>query len=283
MKSKNILFAFLIIVFSASILNAQKNQSFLSKYDFTKSNQILKLDKELDNISDLVVDMNGKFYAKNFETGKLFELDIKTGKIINSFNLSNEPAKEKFKGITIADNYFYSVNNTGEIFQLKKTIDKGFVVHQKYATKLNQKNEVEGITYNPKENKLLVVCKGEPGFALKEVKAIYLFDLKSNKLENFPSIMIHLSEIKKQFGLTDFSPSDIEYNTANGNLLILSSKDPAIIELSPRRELIDCIKLDKNIHWNPESITVTKDDKIIISDKVDKKFSKLSFYNKKIN
>lgn len=272
-----VILSFLILT---SLVFSQQKKSFLSNYDFSKTEQIIKLQKEIENISD-VLEVSDKLLILTHGSENIFQVDNKSGILINSLPLSNELAKEKLESICSDTKNYFTVDKNGEISQLTLSADKGFTRQQKYSTKLNDKNNVSGVSFNPKSNQLMLLCKDEPGFALRGVKAIYLFDLKSIKLENFPSIMIHLSELKKKYNLNEFAPIDLEYNSTYGNIIILSSKEPAVIEMSLRGEILDCIKLNKQNHPNPQSIILSKDGAVIVSDNSAAGSSKLIFYNEK--
>lgn len=278
MNLLKITITFLLI--TTSILFAQKKQSFISSYDFSKSKQTINLNKDLGDISDML-EVEDKLFVITSGSGKLYEVNKNNGKIINSLRIADETRKEKFESICAVGKNYFLVNKSGDLSELSLTAEKGFVRQKEYSTKLNERNYVSGVTYDSKNNQLLLLCKDEPGFALRGVKAIYLFDMKEKKLENFPSIMIHLSELKKKYDLNEFFPADIEYNPSNGNIIVISSKEPAVIEISMRGEIMDCIKLDKQHHSNPQSITLAKDGAIIISDSASGGNSKLTYYQKR--
>ena len=75
-----------------------------------------------------------------------------------------------------------------------------------------------------------------------------------------------------------FAPSGIEYNPSTGNFYILSFKGRMIVEISKTGEIFKQYFLDAKEHRQPEGITFTIDNKLLISDESAGKKAALSVY-----
>ena len=95
---------------------------------------------------------------------------------------------------------------------------------------------------------------------------MYSFDLKEKKLSHKPRFLLSLKHLDKKYGMKNFSPSAIEYNSKTGTFFILSSHVKAVIEISPDGKVLKGILLSGKIHKQPEGLTFTKEMKMIISD-----------------
>lgn len=274
---------FMIILFSLLtilIMSASFNNSVLNSYDFSKPDKTLSLSKELKDLSGITLLDDGTIFASDDKAGIIYEVDMQTGNVKSKIQLGKTKLTEDFEDVTISKKDFYLVTSSGVIYQTKK-ITAEVAEFDKFETKLSIKNNVTGLCTNPKENSLLLLCKDEPGYGLKACRAIYSFDLKTKKLENFPKHIIHLSQLKKEFGINEFQPTALCLHQKTGNIFILSSKEMLLIELTKTGDIINKYDLNSKYHWKPEGLVITKDDTIIIADKKGTKQAKLSFYYKK--
>ena len=239
--------------------------SELSKYNFEpKESLVIKLPGELQEISGLTMTDDGRLFGHNDEKGFVYQIDYSNGDIIKKFSLGEKYEREDFEGIAFANNKFYMVTSSGDIYELNEGNDGESVSYNVLKTELKSKNDVEGLCYDPETNSLLLACKGYPGKGFKKKKAVYSFSLDEMKLDDKPRFLINLSEIKKTF-----NPSGIERNPNTGTFFIIAANGNAIIEISKDGMLIDKKKLSPIIHEQPEGITFAPDKSLIISNEGD--------------
>jgi len=257
---------FIIILFSFFYENEINSQS-LALYDFSPQKPVqLKLNKELNEISGLSVTPNGRLFAHADEKGNVYEVEINSGKVIKKFRLGENSVYKDFEGIAIADKKFFLITGNGELYLFYEQEDGAYSKYKKIKTSLAVKNDVEGLCFDPSTFSLLIACKGYPGKGYSGYKAVYAYDINTEKLLEKPRFLISLKELKEKFNIKRFSPSGIEMDPKSGSFFILSSDEKCIVEISPKGEIINAMKLNGKYHRQPEGITFLSDSVLIISD-----------------
>jgi uncharacterized protein YjiK len=288
MKISIIFFLVLIVVACA------KNQEDMKTVPLTEVNikNSFKLDKQLNEISGLTFNDQQKLFAHNDEKGHIYQLDLQNGEIVKKFEVGDKTVKEDFEGIAFANNMFYLVTSNGDIYEFSEGKDGEEVKYEKHKTFLDADNDVEGLCYDAKNNSLLLACKGDPGKKHKGNRAIYEFRLQDKELKKDPRFLLPVKEIMKNYA-TDFSsklgefflikddtfsPSGIEYNQAQSTFFILSFKGRMIVEISEAGTILNIYTLDPENHRQPEGITFTQDNLMIISDEAAGEKAMLTVY-----
>ena len=213
-----------------------------------------------------------KLLAVNDEQGKIFFLDKSDGDIKedNKFEKGGD-----YEGIEQVGEIVYVVNSSGSVFEVKKA-DKKDPKTKKFNTHLNSDNDVEGLGYDAKNNRLLLACKNKPGkkseYAGK--RAVYAFDLKTESLSETPVLLVDLEEIqqhveKKNWLLEEllgtFAPSGIAVHPQTDNIYILSSVGKLLVVLNPDGKLIHVEELDKKEYRQPEGLCFDQDGTLYLS------------------
>lgn len=273
-----ILLSFVIILYSVGFLNCQmNNKSLLNRYKFNdKSNLRFSLDKSLNEISGLADAGDNLVYAHNDENGIIFKVDITNGLILFQFSLGSKTLMKDFEGIATVKDIIYLTTSDGILFKFQQEKNRQPVEYDKIKTGLKQKNDVEGLCYDPENHSLLLACKDVASKKYKKYRVIYEFDLSQNILSDEPRFLISLQELKDKFNISDFSPSGIERHPLNGNFFIVSANEPAIVEISSQGEILNAVKLSNKKHRQTEGITVLKNNSLILSDEAKGKKAKLT-------
>ena len=270
----------LFLMFSCAEKPGNENTASKNTLFNMESKSTIKLPKKLQEISGLAMTNDGRLFGHDDEKSVVYQIDYKDGSIIKSFSVGEKTVKKDFEGIAIVDDYFYLVSSNGEIYEFKEGENKSSVSYKRYKTKLSAKNDVEGLCYDPDSNTLLLACKGFPGKNLEGKRAVYAFSLPTKKLNKNPRFIISVSEVNKLnesdvanrlgdfFMLTEdsFAPSGIERNSQRNSFFILSSRGRLIVEVSTKGEIIKTILLDKKHHNQPEGITFSDKQSLIIGD-----------------
>ena len=253
------------------------NEETLKHYDFASSkSKSITLSKELNEISGLAITSDERLLAHNDEIGKVFELDIKTGKIIGEFKLGKKKLKRDFEGIAVVEDSLFMVTSSGVIYKFSFPDNDEHVDYKIFKTFLSVKYDIEGLCYDKATNSLLLACKEYAGKNLKGYKAIYAFSLTNYSLNENPVYLIDLDDLKNKFNIKNFSPTAIEINPNSGNVFVLSSHEKAIIELSAKGKLLNAVKLESKHHRQPEGITFLSDQSLVIADEGQNKKAKLT-------
>lgn len=250
------------------------------------------LPEKLSEISGLTCTNDNRIFAHNDEKSNIYQIDYRNKKVLKSITVGKKTLKEDFEGIASANGLFYLVTSNGDIYEFSEGDDNDDVKYEKYKTFLDSDNDVEGLCYDPDNNSLLLACKGDPGKKYKGNRAVYEFSLQDKKLKKKPRFLLQIkkimdnykSDISSKLGefflIKDatFAPSGIEYNSKSGNFFILSFKGRMIVEITSNGKFVKQYFLDTKSHRQPEGITFTKDNKLVIGDEAAGQTARLTIY-----
>lgn len=260
------------------------------------------LPNKLKEISGLGIDATGKFlYAVQDEEGNLFLINTSTGKVAEEgeFHKSGD-----YEGVEFANGRVFIVKSSGTLYEVvnfKK--DNQELIKHKFT--FNKNSDVEGLGYDPIENRLLLSCKGKSGkgedFAFK--KGIFSFDLDSMQLDEKPIYTISVEAVKQFLEVNNtlekidklvklfqpgeefiFGPSGLAVHPITGEIYITSSVGKLIVVLNRDGSIKHMVKLKKKIHQQPEGIVFDKDGTLYISNEGKEgkgKIYKFAYQNKK--
>lgn len=250
--------------------NVPDPSALLTKYDLANPSGTFELTESLKEISGLAMSPDGRLFGHHDEQGIVYELDPTSGKIVKRWGVGSWGLEEDFEGIAVVEETFYLISSKGDIFAFSEGEDQGNVEFEQYKTDLTGKFDVEGLCYNPSENELLIVCKEYPGkdYTDGEEKTVYAFSLQSKEIVREPRIVMDVKEVLGMTGDNDFKPSAIERHPKSGSYFILSSNDPAIIEVSSSGKLLAAYELDKSIHPQPEGIAFGANGELYIGNEL---------------
>jgi uncharacterized protein YjiK len=257
-----------------------------------ESKSTVNLAKKLQELSGLAITTDGRLFGHDDERAVIYQIDFSKGSIIKSFSIGKKTLKKDFEGIAIVGELFYLVTSNGEIYEFREGKNKSTVPYEKYKTKLSVKNDVEGLCYDSDTESLLLACKGHPGKNYDGNRAVYSFSLTEKKLKKKPRFLMSIEEVNSLnvsdftekmgefFLITEsgFAPSGIEKHLGRNSFFILSSQGKMIIEVSADGKIVGKILLDKKHHNQPEGITFTNDNALLISDEGGTGKAKITHY-----
>jgi uncharacterized protein YjiK len=262
-------------------------------YQFSQEpKQIFKLSKKLNEISGLAMSADGRLFAHDDESARINQIDYATGKITKSFFVGKKTLKKDFEGLAIVNDLFYLVTSDGVLYEFKEGEDGKHVKYDKIKTTLTQKNDVEGLCYDPTSGSLLLACKGDPGKGFAGYKTVYSFSLTEKTLSKQPILKIdtkkinvlvekNVSEKLADFFLLSekgFAPSGIELHPKRNTFFIVSAKGRMLLEITRNGDIIDLALLNKKIHPQPEGIAFTATGNLIIADEGGNRKASLCIY-----
>ena len=181
------------------------------------------------------------------------------------------------------------LRNNGHIYRIESFKKKDRKV-KKFNTPLKEKNDAEGMAYDPLLNILLIGCKGSPSIEKENLyegyKAIYKFDLEKKELSKNPHFLIDLKRIDcyidrnvfsrlsvkvaKSLRLIEnersFEPSGIAVHPLYADIYIISSVEKLLIVLNRRGKVLDVKELDPKIFRQPEGICFSPTGDMFISN-----------------
>jgi len=238
------------------------SNSELSHYDLASKNPlIIKLPKELLEISGITMTPDGKMFAQQDESGIIFQIDYKSGTIIKTFSLGSPPIKKDFEDLVFVKDKFYMLESNGNIYEFGEGSNGESVEYKVYKNDLRKSSDTEGMSYDPETNSLLIALKGDAGKELEGDKAIYSFSLDNMKMDESPRIILPLQEIRK-----NFNPSGIQKNIKIGTYFIITANGNEIAEIDKNGKILGRQKLPAPVHSQPEGIAFDKDNNLYISN-----------------
>ncbi|WP_304420269.1 SdiA-regulated domain-containing protein [Profundicola chukchiensis] len=262
---------------TANFISLKAHQT---SYDFTQP-KLFELERSLEEISGLTYDSIEKvLWTHNDEEGVIFKLNPKNGKVLDKVSFAKSG---DYEGITLYQDQIVIVNSSGNLF----FYDPKTQETQKVKTDLGKRNNVEGLTYDAHQNVLLLACKGEPIDYDKDYphKAIYSFDLSSNKLDAKPymeiseeALMNYLAHELEGQNMSDkqkenlekrlkaFAPSGIEIHPESRDIYIISARGGTLVVFDTDKQIKQLIFLDKKALPQAEGISFDADHLYISSE-----------------
>lgn len=206
-----------------------------------------------DNLIACVQDEAGKIFIFN-TASNLIEKEIPFG------------AAGDYEGIAIVGSTAYVLRADGKLFEvIDYNTDKLSVVQ--HTTHLTAKQNVEGLCYDKKNNRLLLAIKGKEATS-NDYKGIYAFDLSSKKLATKPAHKIDLThsiwnEVK---GKNKMEPSDLDVHPVTGDLYIIDGASPKLLVMSADGTQKSIYRLNTSEFHQPEGIAFTQSGELFISN-----------------
>lgn len=297
LRSHLLLFCWNILAFvglhaqtSTLPMDTKQNDSlalFQLPYQLTAPDETFELPGRLVEISGLTMSSSKEqLYAVQDEEGLVFQINKTDGKVLKETKFWKNG---DYEGIEVVGDRLYVVKSTGTIYEISDfgTEEQKVV---KYNTFLTRENDVEGLGYDPKQNALLIACKGIPatGESFEKArlkKAIYSFDLAKKELKTKPCFVISLETIHRFLKTTSleknveklisffqpnqnltFNPSALAVHPISSNIYLLSSSKKIIIVLNPDGQIIHISRLKKKVHRQPEGLAFDDDGTLYLAN-----------------
>jgi len=255
-------------------------------YDLGNPDHRYTMPKSLEEISGISWFGKGKLACVQDEKGMIYIYNLEKEKVTSKVEFGKDG---DYEDISVVKNTVYVLKSNGLIFRVKNFNKKDQKV-KKYNTQLDKKNDAEGMAYDPSMDRLLIACKGSPSIdkedPYKGFRAVYPFDLESNKLLEEPAYLMDLRKIDsykdqsiftkfstklaKKLGLMDqyasFRPSGIAIHPQMDEIYILSSVGKLLIVLNREGFILGIQGLDANLFRQPEGICFSPGGDLFISN-----------------
>lgn len=232
--------------------------------------EVLQLKASLREISGLSYhSLKDQIFTHNDEKGVIYQINIDTA----AYEEEHQFGKDgDYEGIAIVGDTVVLAKSNGDLLFYYLKSKKLTSVE----TELAKHNDVEGLCLYLDHNALLIACKGQ---LLNEVdfknksKAIYKFNLNSNKLDTRPFLEITdddlFQQLKKQnIGSStskkkhkklenrakSFSPSGIAIHPKTKKTFIVSAKGSTLVIVNVEKQIEKLIFLDQKQLNQPEGI-----------------------------
>jgi uncharacterized protein YjiK len=247
--------------------HGQDGSNRLADYSLDEDTAVRwKLPRRLREISGLATSSDDRLFGHDDEKAIIYEMDYDAGKLVKAFSLGDKPAQADFEGITIVDDRFYMVTSWGRVYESFEGEDDDRMLYNTYDTGVGKKCEVEGLTYEPADHALLLLCKNPRVKELEDRLAIFEWSLDDRLPVDEPSIEIPLDRLTDGIDEKDFQPSGIDRNPTTGTYFIVAARQGAIAEITPRGEVMSVRKFPKGYHDQAEGVAFLSDNRLIVSD-----------------
>lgn len=237
-------------------------------YKFFAPDEEFALHYDLEEISGLSYYKPGILAVVQDESGRLFLINTKDGKIIKSYRFDTTG---DYEGVEIIGQTAYIAESNGDIFKFKIS-DKDDLKVKRENTIFTSKNDVEGLGYY--EDYLLVACKasGDTKNNNAEGKAIYRLDpkdlevkkkewlsFKKKKIEDFIKGRKYFKKIR------EIDPSGIAVHPITQDIYIISA-DRIILVFDQNHQIKEVVRLDNSLYRQAEGICFAPDGTLYISN-----------------
>jgi uncharacterized protein YjiK len=223
-----------------------------------------RLPRDLREVSGLTADSRGNIFCHNDEQGIVYQIDPVLGTVARKFSVGSRLLRRDYEGIAVAESLMFLVTSNGTIFEFSSAPSGGRAEARTYTTGLSAGWNIEGLCYDPSRQSLLLACKDHP--SKDRHRCVYSFSLRSHRLDPTPRFVLDLRRIEKEWGIGQFHPSSIERHPVSGTFFVLSSSEPAILELSAAGEILAAAALPRSAHRQPEGLTFGADLTLFISN-----------------
>lgn len=221
----------------------------------------------LKEVSGIAYLSPNRFACVQDETGIIFIYNTNTNEIEDEVDFASSG---DYEGITVAGKAAYVVRSDGKLFEIPDLLGNSSLPVKTYSTPLTAEQNVEGLCYDKKQNRLLLVIKGsEPNDP--DTKGIYAFDLKSKKLNPEPVYKINLrdpafADLKTKKENAIMQPSEINVHPQTDDIYITEATKPKLLILDSSGKIKTLLTLSSSEFSQPEGITFSPDGDLFISN-----------------
>jgi uncharacterized protein YjiK len=192
--------AFLLLLSVATTAVAQNGKPSIFPYDIASPYAYYDLPFELREISGLSLSNKvDKLFAVNDDSGQLFYIDKKSGKITPSITFMENG---DFEGLEMVRDTVYALTSNGDIYKIFNLTPKANerVKVQRIRTNLTVLDNLEGLGYDPISQSLVIAGKGSTEMPLltRKFYKVKLADLQPTIKFTDKVVIASLFEVKVQ-------------------------------------------------------------------------------------
>jgi uncharacterized protein YjiK len=223
-----------------------------------------ELPTELKEVSGIAYMDEQRFACVQDEEGKIFIFNRATGKIEKEIPFAGSG---DYEGIALKGNTAYVLRADGVLYEV--SMDGAQASAKEHKTALTVEHNVEGLTYDKTNNRLLLAIKDdEPGN--RDYKGIYAFDLSKKEFIKEPAFKIDLHN--KMLNVADgkkknksISPAEIAIHPQTNEIFITDGPKSMLLVMDKSGTIKRLLQLGKDF-VQPEGITFSPDGEMFISN-----------------
>jgi len=228
-----------------------------------------EMPKELDEISGITWVGENRLACVQDEEGIIFIYDLATNTVEKTVNFSKSG---DYEGITVVDSTAFVLRSDGQLFEVINFLSDNFEV-KTYHTPFSGKNNMESLTFDKKNNRLLLMPKNKD-LKSKDFMGIYAFSLETKKMEANPILTIrHNDPIFERKDKDDdqstsnaIHPADLAIHPVDGTIYIVEGKNPQLLIADSSGQTLKLYNLLQDTFNQPEGIIFSPEGTLYISN-----------------
>jgi len=272
-----------LVIFIFSLIGIHSFSQNGIPYNLKKEDLSIVLPPELREISGLTIIDSKTLACVQDEEGTVFIYDLKTLQIKHKIHFAGPG---DYEGIAVVGKDIFVLRSDAALFHIHNYQSEKWSLDS-IATGIPNKDN-EGLCFDPKNNRLLIGSKSKiaKGAAFKNLRTIYAFDLKQNKLKPEPLYTYDITSIKgfaakngielptkpskkdpnEEEPALKFQLSAIYIHPENKQLYVLSASDYYLFVFNPEGEIIHLEVLDPQKFNKAEGIAIMQNGDLYISN-----------------
>ena len=248
----------------------ENNNNADYQYDLKNPKRTWKLPSSLFEVSgNTWVDKNHLLLIEDRHPNLyLIKIDEKNAVLEKTIPFQKDE-KDKFdiEDATLVNDVVYALWSHGILFKISNWNSKPDV--KEISTFLSKENNTEGLCYDPVSKNLLIACKYASGIKGedKSTKAVYQFDMATQKLEKNPFLIMDKKKFEKLAGhQLVFYPSAIAVHPVTHNIYLLSTRENKCMAVFNREGILISFQfIDEDLMPQPEGICFSPEGELYIS------------------
>lgn len=240
-----------------------------------EASQQSPLPLEIVEISGMAVTPDGRVFAHDDERAVIYEINPTTGAFVKRFSVG-APLTGDFEGLAIdPQGVFWMITSNGRLQRFIEGADGATVTSESFDTGLRDVCEIEGLAFLPSAGSLIIACKENQGRRMRDTISLYEWRPGGGAAQPWRSIA---ADDIAAAGIERFQPSSVEIDQRTGRVILLSARDPALLELDGER-IVATRHLDRS-HIQAEGLAILPDGSLVISDEGGNNRALISVYSR---
>lgn len=200
------------------------------------------------------------------EEGKIYIYNLGSRKITRQVPFAGPG---DYEDIAVTGSTVWVVRADGTLYEVNDyTASKPKVT--RHTTGLTEQQDVEGLAWDKKNNRLLLAIKGREANGAG-YKGIYAFNVNTKKINRTPVYKIDLGDpvFKKKGGKKKddaIQPSDLVVNPSTGELYVIEGAKPKLLVMDASGKAKDLYKMKGSDFPQPEGIDFNEAGELFISN-----------------
>ncbi|HLA63350.1 MAG TPA: SdiA-regulated domain-containing protein [Rhodothermales bacterium] len=229
-------------------------------YDLASPDATFQLPAELQEISGLGWTAGGHLVAVQDELGEVFSIDPTSGAVLERRRFRGGG---DYEGVEWVDGMTWVLKSNGTLYAVPDAGGEG----EEFDTGLGGRCDAEGLAHDAAQNRLLILCKEDPGPRLGDVRAVYAFDLGTHTIGAAPAFTMDRGALDSAD--ENFKPSALAVHPTTGQLYVLSSVRKALAVVGMDGAVTSVTPLPAALYPQPEGIAFAPDGTLYISNEGD--------------